>query len=205
MSRMKRAVLVLAAAAAALALAAPAQAGLLVASAPNCSDGDWTNPFMPWLDPANYVLAPGGTAESADGWTFSGDAAIVDGNESFQVTSADDARSVSLPAGSSATTGVMCVGLEHPTLRHFVKRNGGGLLASLQVEVLFEDAAGNVRDLTIGSVGGSGQWQPTAPMVVTASLLPLLPGSHTPVAFRFTARGGSFQIDDVYVDPYVRH
>jgi hypothetical protein len=42
-------------------------------------------------------------------------------------------------------------------------------------------------------------WLPD-PIVV--SLLPLLPGSHTPVAFRLTADGGSFQVDDFYVDPY---
>jgi hypothetical protein len=26
-----------------------------------------------------------------------------------------------------------------------------------------------------------------------------------PAAFRFTAVGGSWRVDDVYVDPYVRH
>jgi hypothetical protein len=38
---------------------------------------------------------------------------------------------------------------------------------------------------------------------VLASLLPLLPGQRTPVRFRFTPVGGaSWQIDDVYVDPW---
>ena len=41
-------------------------------------------------------------------------------------------------------------------------------------------------------------------MLVVANLLPLLPGEHTPVAFRFTALGGDWSIDDVYVDPYSR-
>ena len=50
---------------------------------------------------------------------------------------------------------------------------------------------------------GGGAWQPTLPFPVLASLLPLLPGSKTPVAFRFTPAGaGSWQIDDVYVDPW---
>jgi hypothetical protein len=40
-------------------------------------------------------------------------------------------------------------------------------------------------------------------MTVTASLLPLLPGQHTPVSFRFTALGGGdWQVDDLYVDPF---
>jgi hypothetical protein len=40
---------------------------------------------------------------------------------------------------------------------------------------------------------------------VVANLLPLLPGAHTPVAFRFTPQlGGEWAIDDVYVDPFQR-
>jgi len=43
-------------------------------------------------------------------------------------------------------------------------------------------------------------------MTVVANLLPLLPGHHTPVAFRFTPLlGSSWSVDDVFVDPYARH
>jgi hypothetical protein len=41
-------------------------------------------------------------------------------------------------------------------------------------------------------------------MTILANLLPLLPGEHTPVAFRFTAVGGDWSVDDVWVDPYSR-
>jgi hypothetical protein len=41
-------------------------------------------------------------------------------------------------------------------------------------------------------------------MAMLANLLPLLPGQQTPVRFKFTAIAGSWQIDDVYVDPYQR-
>ena len=41
-------------------------------------------------------------------------------------------------------------------------------------------------------------------MLVIANLLPLLPGETTPVAFRFTAQGADWSIDDVYVDPYAK-
>jgi hypothetical protein len=38
--------------------------------------------------------------------------------------------------------------------------------------------------------------------LVVANLLPLLPGNYTPVSFRFRAiGGGSWWIDDFYVDP----
>src|SRR5687767_6114566 len=44
-------------------VAAPANAGLLVASAPDCTTGTLTKPFSPWGDNANYVLGPGGSFE----------------------------------------------------------------------------------------------------------------------------------------------
>ena len=71
------------------------------------------------------------------------------------------------------------------------------------VEVVFNGVGGLVKSLPIGVVIGGSQWQPTLPYPVIASLLPLLPGQLTPVSFRFTPiLGGSWQIDDVYVDPF---
>jgi hypothetical protein len=92
-------------------------------------------------------------------------------------------------------------------MRFFVKRPAGGLLAGLttgmRVEVLFEDAGGTVRDLTIGLTGATTSWQPTIPYPLIANLL-APEGDRTPVAFRFTALGGTMAVDDVYVDPYSR-
>jgi hypothetical protein len=192
----------------ALALAAPAaQAGVLVKSATGCDTLAWEQPFLPWLDVANYVTAPdGGFEAGAAGWALSGGAAAVAGNESFFASGrTGDSTSLSLPAGSSATSAAMCVGIEHPTLRFFVRQDGASLLSSLRVEVLFEDSLGNVQAVPVGIVGGGSDWSPTPIMVISASLLPLLPGEHTAVAFRFTPEGsGTWQVDDVYVDPYTR-
>ena len=188
----------------AVAVAAPAaHAGPLVASGSNCTDPPLENPFLPWLDPADYVLAPDGTLEDGGaGWALAG-AAVVSGNEPYYVHAAGESRSLEIAADGSATTPVLCVGLEHPTLRFFARRSGGSLLASLRVEVLFEDAGGSVHRLAIGSVGSSGTWQPTPVMPVTANLLALLPDGTTPVQFRFVPQGPAAQwtIDDVYVDP----
>jgi hypothetical protein len=42
-------------------------------------------------------------------------------------------------------------------------------------------------------------------MAMVASLLPLLPGDHTPVELRLVAQGGgAWLVDDVYVDPFKR-
>ena len=182
---------------------AAARAGVLVASAGSCEQSEVSRPFLPWADIANYVPAPGGACEGgAPGWTLAG-AAVVAGNEPWKVRNAADAESLSIRAAGSATSAAMCVGIEHPTLRFFAK--GGDPLDVLRVEVLFEDALGGVHAAPIGAVP-AGSWRPTAPFPVVVNLLPLLPGEHTAVAFRFTAVGtGAWAIDDVYVDPYARY
>jgi hypothetical protein len=176
---------------------------VLVASAQNCKPQAASQVFLRWLDLARYEQAPGGNAESAASWMLSGGARLVAGNEPWRVGSSRDDNSLLLPRGSRATTGVMCVGITHPTLRFFAKRNGGTLLDSLVVDVLYETAGAQVASLPVGVVLAGGSWQPTLPLPILASLLPLLPGEQTPVAFRFTPVGGaSWQIDDVYVDPW---
>lgn len=192
-----------------MAFAAPsAQGGVLVKSATDCDAQTVEQPFKRWLDSSNYVLVPNGTVESgADGWSLNG-GSVVSGNEPWNVHGAGESHSMKIPAGRSVTTGSICVGLEHPTLRFFAKSSGGsllGLVSTLTVEVQFEDSLGNVQSLPIGAVLPNGSWQPTLPYPVVANLLPLLPGEHTAVSFRFTAVGGAnWQIDDVYVDPRSR-
>lgn len=204
MSRVRRSFVAAALVLGAAAFAPAAQAGVLVASAGDCADESGSQVFLPWLDVANYVPAPGATAESSDGWTFKDGAGIVDGNEPWNVVSASDSHSLDLPDGASATTDVMCVGIEHPTIRFFVKQNStSALVSGVDVYVHYEDAFGDVQTMYVGSAGGYG-WHPSAAMVLAPSLLPLLPGERTPVSFTFTARGGGFQVDDVHVDPWSR-
>ena len=194
-----RAAGVLAATALALAIVPSAQAANSTAG---CDAQVAEQPFLRWLDPAAYVLVPGGTVERWAGWNLEGAAARTWGNEPYYVHDEDDTWSLAIPAGSSATTAPMCVGVEHPTLRLLV-RNRGSLASPLRVEVLFEDALGLRRAVTIGDYLGTSRWQPTPPLAVLANLLLL--GDHVEVAFRFTAgTGGDWFIDDVYVDPF-RH
>jgi len=192
-------------AATALAIFAPsAQAESTVAVPAACDGQVAEQPFTPWADPASYVLAPNGTVESRAGWNLGGGATRTSGNETFHVHDEDDASSLALPPGSSATTAPMCVGLEHPTLRFFA-RNRGSVFSWLLVEVLFEDATGDSRAVPIGAYLGTPAWQPTPPVAVVANLFSVLPGEHVDVAFRFTPQGaGDWSIDDVYVDPF-RH
>ncbi len=191
-----RPLLLAALAAALLAVPTSAQAAVLPGF---CASEPSRQVFLPWLDVMNYVpVADGGVEAGASGWTLQGGAAVVNGNESFDVGGADDSRSLSLPPGASATTPATCRGLDRPTLRFFARRTSG-LLPLLRVEALHGDLA-----VPVGVVTASGAWQPTLPMLLPLNLLPDLTDDGS-VAFRFTALGGGFRIDDVYVDPYAKH
>jgi hypothetical protein len=186
------------------AVAAPASAGILTASETNCGDETLTKPFAQFGDQANYKLVRNGSFESGtDGWTLTRGAKVVSGNEPWKVGGSSHAKSLVLPAGSSAISPVSCVGLAEPTLRFFVKKNRAPLLgiSTLAVSVHVKTSLGLTVPVPVGVVLANGQWKPTAPMLMVANLLPLLPGDRTPVRFQFTPVLGDWQIDDVYVDP----
>ncbi len=185
----------------ALLSAGPATA----AEAPDCEGQQLSQPFLRFLDPALYTPVPdGGLEAAARGWDLREGAAVVAGNESYHVAGADDARSLSLPAGSSATSPPICVSLLHPTVRLFA-RNGGSPLSTLAVEALVSDGSGLLERVPVGVVLGGLAWQPTLPLPVLANLTaPLAADGNVSVRFRFTPTGalGRWQIDDVFVDPY---
>jgi hypothetical protein len=191
---------------AAAAFASPANAGLLTASAQSCDDGPITQPFQRFGDNASYKLLPGGSFEAGTAaWQLSGGAKLVSGNETYKVGGATHSRSLQLPSGSAAVSPFTCVGLSEPTLRLFAKRNSAllGLVSTLNVQIQVQTSLGLSLWLPVlpGDLGGSS-WHPTAPMPLIANVLALSHSDKTPVRFRFTPLLGSWQIDDVYVDPY---
>jgi hypothetical protein len=185
--------------------ASSARAGLLDSVLTPCGD-TLSQPFLPWLDPALYAFTPNGGLENGlSGWTTSGGAKVVAGNETYAVHGAADTHSLALPAGSTATTGQACVGTLSPTARLFV-RNTGSLLSTLKVDVLYTTALGIQASAPIGVLTASSSWRPTLPMLLLANVtgLPLTTSGSTQIALRFTAEGSgcSWQVDDVYLDPY---
>jgi hypothetical protein len=204
-NRLRTTLLAAAAATAVFAVGAPAaNAGVLVKSAGNCPTPVTSQVFAPWGDSAQYQLAPGGAFEAGQpAWNLNG-ASIVSGNEPWKVHRSSDSRSLKLPPGATATSPVMCVGLEHPTLRLFAKNNRA-LLSTLTVEVIFETSLGITASAPVGVLLPNGQWKPSPRFLVVANLLPLLPGEKTPVQFRVRSVGlGTWWVDDFYVDPRCR-
>ena len=175
----KRALAALAAVGAALLiLAAPANAGVLVKAAKDCSaDGPSRQVFKPWLDVAQLHARPRRRRGVGDGLEARAGAKVVAGNEPWKVGGAGHQKSLQLPRWISATTDVMCVGVEHPTLRFFAKRSGGTLLSTLLVEVEFEGLGGLLKRLPVGVVLNGGQWQPTLPSLGAREPAAAAPGA----------------------------
>jgi hypothetical protein len=188
--------LVLMALAAALAAPAAQARGNLLGLTTSC--GPTSKPFAQFGDYRNYSFgANGGLESGSTGWTLSGGAAVVSGNESYYVHSRYDSNSLSLPAGSSVMTPQLCMGTFSTWVRFFSKNNGSG---SLRVQVQYRSLLGSVLGiLNVGTVYGNSSWQPS-PAFLNLQSLNCLVGAKT-LQLKLTVMSGSFQVDDFYVDP----
>ena len=182
--------------------AGPASAGVLVQTATNCPAQAFSQPFAPWHDGASYTpVGNAGLESGAAGWHLSGNARVVSGNEPWHVGGSRDGYSLRLSSGS-AETPTLCVGLQHPTVRFFVKKNSG-LLSVLAVSAVVHLNGGGTLAVPVGVMAAGSKWTPTPPYLYLGNVLAILAGNSTPMSFRFTPLlGGDWQIDDVYVDPF---
>jgi hypothetical protein len=156
-----------------------------------------STPFAVWKDYANYAFLPDGGFESgATGWSLSGGARAVSGNDSFYIHSNKDKTSLSLPAGASATSPPMCISLFSSKMRFVVRGDSG---SAVKVQVIYRGLLSSLLGLFDGgTVSAGGSWKPSPQIGMLGGTLPLLTSS---VSFRFTAVGGAAAIDDVYLDP----
>lgn len=192
------------------AVAAPTPwAGMKTKLSIACADQAVTTPFVPWGDYGEYTFAPNGGFESgATNWTLTGKPSVVNGNEPFFVHSSADAKSLSLPAGATATTPALCTGVNYPWSRLFVAGPSG---STLRVELLYIDSAGVARSATLGFLNGTGTWNPSLFLAYPSFLLApysklsytdIDGARYTAVALRFTPSGGTWKLDDLHVDPF---
>jgi hypothetical protein len=201
MSGSKRLWLVLTAVVAAAGLAVPAaSAGLTGSLLPSC--GPKSYPFVQWGDNDAYCSFPNlGFENGKVSWTLTGNASIVSANEPWHV-SGPGTHALQLAPGATVLSSSLPVNLLDPWIRFFGHSVGAN--GSLQVQVIFRGLLGNVTGLlNIGSLspGSYSSWQPTQ-RVLSALALPLLTTS-AQVKLTSQATSGSWQVDDVYLDPCV--
>lgn len=169
----------------------------------NCPSETMVQPFGSWGDTDSYFLGPGGAFESLTGWTASGGAKLVKGNESYYVNSTKDKNSLYLPSGSSATSPSICVTTSTPDLRLFAL-NTGAAAATLNVNMTYTNNQGNATTVTVGSLTGGGSWSLGPQVFFLQNIIPLVnKNGQTWVTFTFAPVGpsGHWQVDDFYVDP----
>jgi hypothetical protein len=186
-----------AAALAALTLGAGnANAGLL-----GCNYAPASQAFAGWGDNAWYVPVNGGSFEANGGWSLSGGAKIVDGNEPFHLAGSGDSRSLLLPPGSSALSPGVCLTILTPTLRFVGTGTNGG---AVRLQMYTRTLLGLVQlpsssDLVLSSNWDASQTQ----RFLIQNVLGLLNLGQSNIFFRFTPVGGAtVQLDDVYLDPF---
>jgi hypothetical protein len=182
---------------------ASAQAATTTATTP-CGTVSLSQPFVPWGDTSYFWLVPGGDFEGGlSGWTLSGGAAKVAGSEPFAATGTRGSWSLQLPAGGSVQTPFNCVDGADTYFRFFALNIKA--TSTLTVSVVY-NIAGVQIPFVVGTVSGDSTWTPTASLHTGGRIASKLSGSGTAqMAIRVTASGGASQIDDIFVDPRLKH
>jgi hypothetical protein len=179
-----------------------ARAGKLLAGA-DCGYGDPSPFFASWGDGAMYVLAPQGDLSVTDAWTLNKQATVASSADPFSGAG----QSLQFAKGAEAATPAMCVNLDNPTIRFFIRDLGGNGKAQLKVDVLYEDFGGHVKHLTVAKLKAGSEWQPSVILPMYMNMLALAsPDGLTAVAFRFKAEGlqkdETLSISSIFVDPF---
>jgi hypothetical protein len=171
------------------------------AFAAQCPTQSAKQKFSKWGDSSDYFLVPGGSFEGTPdqvGWTLSG-TTLTAGNEPWHISSTTDDQSLMIGGGGSATSPAFCVDSTMPRVRFFVRQTAPG--SDLKIQGVVQTSRGSLSmtlaDLPDGSVSS---W---APVQITVATSRIPRGFSVDAAMRFVVpSSGSWQIDDVYVDPY---
>ena len=170
----------------------------------SCPAQPVSTPFSQWGDNNSYFLLSGGSFEGTSdqvGWSLSGGASLTSGNEPFSRQRQRRSTVFDDPGGGSATSPFFCVDNTMSSLRFFAQQASAG--GDLQVRALVQRAggrhdraAGRPRRQLSADLGGD------AADPRRHRRLP--DGQKLNVALQFTvpASAASWQIDDVYVDPF---
>ncbi len=171
------------------------------AFAAQCPTQSVKQKFSKWGDSSSYFLVPGGAFEGTPdqvGWTLS-QATLTSGNEPFHINSLSDDQSLLINGGGSATSPSFCVDSTMGSLRFFVRQTAPG--SDLKVQGVVQTPRGPLTMTVADLPDHSLSWWTPVQVTVGTNRIPT--GFSIAAAMRFVVSGsGSWQIDDVYVDPY---
>jgi hypothetical protein len=191
---------------AAAALCVPAaHAGLISGLLGGNCPSKGSQVFAPWGDLAYYYLAQnGGLENGSTGWSLSGGAKVVGGNEPFLPTGT---HSLSLPSGSVAYSPVVCIASSDLYVRMFAN-DAGGADSGLRVRVVWYGLLNQVLGISdFATYTPGGGWAPSGKLSsaggLQVPLVPLLGSTSARVEVTPLGSGSQWQIDDLYVDPWI--
>jgi len=182
--------------------AAPAlAAGSSPATSAGCEGQTFSQPFTAENDFNYYTLVHGGEFNSAsEGWTLSRGAQIVQATRPNAATGGV----LNLPSGARAVSPTVCVTLQYPTARVWVRSVRGA--AAVTVGVAYAGTPTATNPQAVGQLHGQqGSWTLSEPF----NLEPQIAGSGEgprEVRFVFVAGGliSDFQLYGLWVDPRMR-
>ena len=178
----------------------PVTATTTPASRAECTAPGLFQPFSSWKDSRNYVLAPGGdfTDPAGGGWQLE---RRRRGSSTTRNPDGTVDGVLDLPSGAVAVSPTMCVDLDYPTARAWVRGVAGD--GDVDVSVVYDAGKSAQVPKKVGRM--HGQEARVGP-VRDVKIQPQLAGKQSGwrlVAFVLSAGGkdGEFRVDDFYVDP----
>jgi hypothetical protein len=141
------------------------------------------------------------------GWATAGDAGLTSGNEGYNVGDGGS-TSLALPStAAAATTPTICVTSDAPVFRMFIKNNGnaGHIDGQLAVYLNFTGADGKPQRVKIAALTvKTTSWTPSPKISFIQYLSTQLKSGYANVSFTIKPNDnhGSWQVDDLYVDPF---
>ena len=171
------------------------------AAASACSIGATSQPFANYGDLASYVLVEGGSFEgNTSGWALQ-NARIVNSNWGYE--GSYGSRGLEIAPGGSAVSPAVCVSTQEPTFRFFMREAGAGD-SQLLVTVRWESER-RAHEIVSTISSASYAWGPSPVMGLANVMSSLTAGQSVNAHLVFSVDGaGSWEVDDVYIDPYTR-
>ncbi len=174
------------------------------AAAQACGSQNLRQPLLPISDAGWYLPVDNADFEDGDDdWKLRG-ASLVKGNEPWKVLGARHATALRLNPGGTALSDEVCVTVDHTHSRFFARALTP--TGSLRVDVLW-DNEGKDRQATVLTLNGAQfrAWAPSPVAPMAPAVMSLYEDEEDElVALKFTAVSGTWEIDDVLVDPYRR-
>ena len=183
-------------------LLAPAASRADTTSSGQCPDVNLLNPFGIFGDLANYTPVANGNFENGLGdWSVYG-GNVVSGNEPYYIGNSSDSNSLLVQNGGKAVSSAFCVDTGYPYFRFFARNQNG---SSSLMKVKARWTVGDVPvEETLGYLyGGSYKYWSVSDLLPLCDRVDLQNGTQQ-VRLVFMSLSGSWQIDDVYIDPYRR-